>query len=385
MAPERVANPQPLVVDFDDEIFLLQRRGGISRYFTEVLNAFLEEPQLGVSPGLTFTRSDNESLRNTSIGLHLKAQRHLPTLLDHIAGRRRYIHDYARSWKVGASSNVAGRMLHATYWSPRLRDLDAHPHLAASVMDLIPEQTGARQFGGPYGGREYVLRRASVVFSISDTTRDDLLEWYPWLDVPIITSPLAADHAVFNAAPQVSESCPPYPFALFVGKRGGYKNFDLFLSAIEMVRSTGTDLGIVVAGPAASVSEMAAYNTTIPVNRTTFLEPSDLELAALYRGAEVFVFPSSREGFGLPILEAMACGCPVVLSDIPVFREVASEAGVFAVAEEPEGFAAAIEQIVLSDEIRTTLIRRGLSRAKEFSWRRTAALTALGYRQAFDV
>jgi glycosyltransferase involved in cell wall biosynthesis len=369
----------PLTVDYDDEVFFLQPRGGISRYFTEIVEQFQRDPALGIQAKWTFTRTDNEILKGSRSGAGLSALRPAPRQVQRLAGKWQASNQALRTWQVGKETTRPGKFLHATYWAPTRLNLEAHKQLAVSVMDLIPEKQHAVAFGGRFGGREALLRRASVVFTISDATRTELLDRYSWLEVPVITTHLAADRRVFNTSVTAPVKSP-YPYALFVGNRSGYKNFSVFVSAVAQVRARGLDIGIIAAGPPASSQEAALARSLNPSDRVRFCQPTDSELADLYRAAEVFVFPSAMEGFGLPIVEAMACGCPVVLSDIEVFHEVAGTAGKFAEANSHDDLARAIEEVLSSSSTRQSLAASGRARADAFTWRNTAALTAAGYR-----
>jgi glycosyltransferase involved in cell wall biosynthesis len=106
------------------------------------------------------------------------------------------------------------------------------------------------------------------------------------------------------------------------------------------------------------------------------------DLAALMQGARALMQPSIYEGFGLPIIEAMACGCPVVATDIPPFREIAGAAALLTPPDDVRAFAAAVGQIVGSAERRRSMAERGLLRAREFSWDRCARETLDVYREA---
>jgi O-antigen biosynthesis alpha-1,3-rhamnosyltransferase len=108
----------------------------------------------------------------------------------------------------------------------------------------------------------------------------------------------------------------------------------------------------------------------------------DAPLLALYRGARFLVFPSLYEGFGLPLLEAMAVGCPVVCSDLPVFREVAGAAAEYAPLEDAAGWIAALRRIEDQPERRAELRRLGLARAAAFDWERSARATLDVWRAA---
>jgi len=101
----------------------------------------------------------------------------------------------------------------------------------------------------------------------------------------------------------------------------------------------------------------------------------DETLACLYSGATAFVYPSLYEGFGLPILEAMSCGCPVICSNVSSMPEVAGKAAILISPFDAEDLAFAIDIVSGDQDMRCQLIQKGLERAAEFSWRRTAELT----------
>jgi len=105
------------------------------------------------------------------------------------------------------------------------------------------------------------------------------------------------------------------------------------------------------------------------------------DLPALYNAAEVFVFPSMFEGFGLPVIEAMACGTPVICSNVTALPEVAGEAAVLIDPRSAQGIAGALERVMSDERLRGELAEKGLARAGEFSWPRTAAQTLEIYRR----
>jgi alpha-1,3-rhamnosyl/mannosyltransferase len=105
------------------------------------------------------------------------------------------------------------------------------------------------------------------------------------------------------------------------------------------------------------------------------------ELAALYNRAEALVFPSLYEGFGLPVLEAMACGCPVICSNVTSLPEVAGKAALFVEPMDEKALAQAMRRIVEDDNLRQSLAQQGIQRAALFDWRKTVAETVLVYRE----
>jgi glycosyltransferase involved in cell wall biosynthesis len=175
---------------------------------------------------------------------------------------------------------------------------------------------------------------------------------------------------------------PPYLVA--VGRGYPHKNVAGLLRAFAVLRRKVPEVQLVLVGEryrAASELDrlLAELNLGGSVVWTGFASRADL--SALYTAAAAFAFPSLAEGFGLPPLEAMACGTPVVASDLTAIPEVVGDAGVLADPRNPEAFAAALESVLGSAELRAELARRGRQRAAEFTWEKCAEQTLNVYRE----
>jgi glycosyltransferase involved in cell wall biosynthesis len=203
-------------------------------------------------------------------------------------------------------------------------------------------------------------RRADHVLVVSERTRRDVEERYRLAPEKVTVTPNGVD-------PSFSPGGERDGYLLFVGAIQRRKDP---LAALEAARSVG--LPLVVAGPE---KEPALARRLREGGADLRGYVSKTELADLYRGAAALVLPSRFEGFGLPVLEAMACGTPVVAAPEPALREVAGDAAVYA---EDGDFAAAVGRAL--DE-RERLSAAGLERSRLFSWRETARLTAEVYRR----
>jgi glycosyltransferase involved in cell wall biosynthesis len=204
-------------------------------------------------------------------------------------------------------------------------------------------------------------RRARRVFAVSERTKRDLVELYGVPEQKIVVTPNAVDPAF---AP--GEATAPRDYVLFVGAIQERKNP---LAALEAARAVG--LPLVVVGPEKE-PRLAEQLRAGGADLRGYLERA--ELVELYRGAAALVLPSRYEGFGLPVLEAMACGTPVVAAPDPALREVAGDAAVFA---DPPLADALREAIARRDE----LAAAGLERARLFSWQETARRTLAVYEE----
>jgi glycosyltransferase involved in cell wall biosynthesis len=209
-----------------------------------------------------------------------------------------------------------------------------------------------------------VLRAARRIIAVSEFTRRELVE--------LLGVPGERIRVVPNAvADEFTQDGPAGDgeYVLAVGTLEPRKNLDRL---VEAVRRTGTELRIVGAKGWGGVA--------VGGNGVRWLgEVSDEELARLYRGAACVAYPSLYEGFGIPVLEAMACGAPVVTTRGTAMEEVADGAAVLVDSRDPAEIAAGIEQAFAK---RDELVARGLERARSFRWDAVVAATVDVYREA---
>jgi glycosyltransferase involved in cell wall biosynthesis len=218
------------------------------------------------------------------------------------------------------------------------------------------------------------VARADRVLAVSERTKQDLIELYGVSESKIVVTPNGIDAAFGADGPR--RNGPPY--LLFVGALQPRKDP---LSAIEALSLANSDLKLVLAGPDRGSGDdareaVARLGLGGRVEFTGHVEKD--ELAALYRGAVCLVFPSRYEGFGLPVVEAMASGTPVVASAAGAVPEVAGEAAILVDPGDAVALAGGIER-ALAD--RDRLVRLGLERARSFSWAETARRTVQVYRE----
>ena len=234
--------------------------------------------------------------------------------------------------------------------------------------------------------------RARRVLAISQCTADDLAAL---LGVPadkIDVTPLGYDKAVFRPLPAAElarfrrDQQLPERFWLYVGTLEPRKNLSTLLEAYRRL-SRAERLPLILGGGIgwrgqAILAEIERLGLSDSVTHVGFIPAA--ELPFWYNCAEAFVFPSVFEGFGLPVLEAMACATPVVTSDAAALQEVAGSAGKCLPSNDIEAWAAALKGIKSDRAWRESAQIAGLDRAKQFSWERTAELTIGSYRKALS-
>lgn len=178
----------------------------------------------------------------------------------------------------------------------------------------------------------------------------------------------------------------PSRYVLYVGTREYYKNFGTFVSAMKKLMELDDSIYAVCTGEKSFSQEEINLIEKNKEEKGKFLNKfiqhrcSDDELIMLYCNAECFVFPSKYEGFGMPILEAYACRCPVVLCDTDVFREVAGDAALYFEPDDSDGLAELLRTLIHNEEYRKEYIHKGTERAKLFSWEECAEKTLNIYK-----
>jgi glycosyltransferase involved in cell wall biosynthesis len=171
------------------------------------------------------------------------------------------------------------------------------------------------------------------------------------------------------------------PFLLAVGELAARKNLPMLIKAFNAA-ALPEEMQLVLAGPTGYCGDevLSLVGPRIHVLGSV----DDATLAALYRDAVALCFPSFAEGFGLPVLEALQAGLPVVASDIGPVRDLVDDAAVLLQPDDQQAWAAALERVVVDDGLRESLITSGLQRAKAFTWSRTAELTLTAYEKVLQ-
>jgi alpha-1,3-rhamnosyl/mannosyltransferase len=224
------------------------------------------------------------------------------------------------------------------------------------------------------------VRRCTALIAISSSTCADLLARFPRAASKTRVIPLAADRRFSPSGPAIEPVLERLgverPYVLVTGTLEPRKNLPRLIGAFsgmsEKARA-GRRLVIVGAEGWALRETEAAIGGSSAVQALGYV--SDGDLAALYRGADLFCFPSLYEGFGLPVLEAMATGTPVIASSAPSMTEIAGDAALYFDPRDIGGIRATLEQVLSDSGVLSRLSERGLAQASQFSWRRTAEET----------
>jgi glycosyltransferase involved in cell wall biosynthesis len=345
---------------------------GVGRYTRDLSAA------LGRAPGVHIERlTDHDARPSAMERITRRAGRRLtyyPAMLDRTATRR----------DVDVL-HCPGQMIPVHTSLPLV--VTVHDVLAWRAPELFSRAGAAQQ-------RLLVSRaakRADRIVVASEFTKAELVHLVGVDPERITAVPLGVDRRFqrIEADPvQLAHrfGIPPVPFVLWVGTPEPRKNLGTLLRAFGLVRRRAPESLLVVVG----VDRVADRELDREIERLgpSVIRPgfvTDDDLVALYSATSCLVFPSLSEGFGLPPLEAMACGAPVVASNRSSIPEVVGDAGLLVDATDPDDIADGIERILLSPETAADLRERGLARARDFTWDRCAQRTVETYREAIAV
>jgi glycosyltransferase involved in cell wall biosynthesis len=364
---------------YDHQIFALQRFGGISRIFVELMKGLAAVPGLQLSwhrgwhvDGYDTTSFDAD--------------------LEHYSGVTS-----PPTWAQNSDRNTTNRALfakfaeragefdifHPSYYDSAVAAIPQRRRMVLTVPDLIPEKyfQDLVRFRDLLNDRRTLILQADCLLVISESTRRDLLEYYPVDPARIRLTYLASGLGEVEETPLPSEF-RERPYFLYVGTRSKYKNFEVLLRAFADCPELRAGFSVVCFGGTGGfldpeVRFMDAHGLR---DRFLFVQGDDRMLKGFYRHAEALVYTSRYEGFGLPPLEAMESGCPVVCCPTSSLPEVVGDAAAFFDPDEPADLAAVLLRVTSDSELRTRMVEAGRARAGLFSWQQTVADTLAVYQ-----
>ena len=308
------------------------------------------------------------------------------------AGRFRFIrtgppiYGLREQWAVPAAARGAD-LLHVPHFNI---PVFYRGRLVVTVHDL----TYLHQRETPPAARAYVrfmlsqiARKAAAVITVSEASKADLLRQTRIRPERVWVTYEAASPTFRKQAPEALAAVRRRyglgrPFVLTVGNLKPHKNLPFLLDAMDLARKRGLPHELVLAGRADHTSGKLLERIGRAPHVKYLDEVPDPDLAALYGACDAFVMPSLREGFGLPAVEAMACGAPVLVSDRTSLPEVTGEAGMIFDPQRIDDLAGLLYNLLQDMDLREIQSQKSLRQASRFSWERTAQGTLDAYRSA---
>lgn len=341
---------------YDPQIWCLQQNGGISRYFYEIITRIASVYNIDFFKGYNCSeyQFDYECMWEK-----YDQRKYVQAIGLNAAFMNKYC------------ENKKYKIIHPTYYY-QCGNVK-YDSCILTVYDLIQEIFYKND--PIISHKRDSIMRADGVIAISENTKKDLINYYNVPEEKIKVIYLANS---LNGNPGIK----PYmkeDYILFVGKRDGYKNGELLIKAYAYADYNKYYKLVFFGGGDATTKERAMISKLGLEGRVIFLSGDDAILANLYKHSKCFVYPTEYEGFGLPILEAMHYGTPVITTETSSLVEVGADAVCYYEKNDVESLRYVIEKMLTDNEERLDYIKRGFKREMIFSWEKTARETAEFY------
>lgn len=343
---------------YDHQAFTGSIYGGVPRYFADLME-HLE--LMGQSVELATWFSNNFYIQNKSY-YKGKPYRNVigsrtPTICSHLNRANAAMCLLMKNYDV----------FHPTFYNPYFLDFLGKKPFVLTYHDAIKDK-----FGDQYAHldnvskekKQSILARASKIIAVSENTKMDLVEVFD-----VNPDKVAVIHHATNFQEILSAPVRDLPerYLLYVGSRVDYKFFLPFLRAVSQLLIDENIHLVCAGGGNLSVGEREEIEVLNLKEKVIVMHIDDGKLKTMYQKAIAFVYPSKYEGFGIPILEAFASDCPVILNDSSSFPEVAGDAALYFDALIPDSIVNAVKKVVKDPELRDQLIKKGRERFNDFS------------------
>lgn len=367
----------------DPQIFNSQRYGGISRYYTEVFSRLSTNNDI-ICPvysvqNIYFNESNLVAFRQKAYSFYIRILSKFRIRRIENTNERNFIFLKNKVLRQQYDLFVP------TYYDPYFVDYIGSKPFVLTVYDMIhelfPEFFINDKMVVP--NKKYLMEKATRIIAVSENTKKDIINLYPHIDSSKIDVVYHGCSIKVNKIEMVSL---PEKYILFVGTRAIYKNFIFLVHSIVALLKNDKDLFLICAGGGDfnSVEKeiISKFGLEKQIIQKSFNEN---ELGCFYNRAICFVFPSMYEGFGIPVLESMTCGCPVVLGRHSAFVEVAGEAGVYFDIGSTQDLKNKIQSVIQNESLRNEFSLKGLEQVEKFSWEKAASECLEVYKKAFAI
>lgn len=339
------------MIYFDNIVFELQYAGGISLYWSELLSRHKIDESV-------FFGCSNSNIFASSLRISQKNE-----VYPEFISRR-----YLPFWPRSANAPKGKHIFHSSYF--RYSNHSDAINIT-TVHDFTYEyySRGIRKWVHGFQKKKAIKKSAGII-CVSNNTKKDLLKFYPWVDeskVRVISNGVGSEfHPFINPWPSLEdqlELSSDKPFFLFVGDRSNYKNFDVFAELADIF----PDFNVVIVGgkPFSEDEKQKLSSYSERVKHLRGVSSSILNL--LYNAAFALIYPSSYEGFGIPPLEAMKAGCPVISTNFSSIPEVLGDAALLVDEINVDSFSEKV-MLLFNEGFRRELKEKGFEQVRKYSW-----------------
>lgn len=370
----------------DSQAFNYQKYGGVSRYYTEIFSILSKKDNLEIITPWFYTRNIyyKESV------LYNKTQKQNTFFLELLS--KLGISIRKKSKKLNYSRTInrltskdAFDVFVPTYYDPYFLNLINGKPFVLTVYDMIHELfpeyfSDADELKK---NKLLLIEKAAKIIAVSQNTKKDILTLYPHIDESKIE---VIYHGTSIKVNENAEADLPENYILYVGSRSDYKNFKFLADSIKVLLKNNPNLFLVCAGGGKFDKEEIEFIKSLDLEKQILqLDFKEHELGYFYKKAKCFVFPSLYEGFGIPVLESMACECPVVLGNHSSFPEVAGNAGVYFDVNSKDDLRNKIQSLLENEALRIEFSLKGIEQIKRFTWENAAQQCLDLYKKSVQI
>ena len=365
---------------YDGRIYTLQSKGGVNRYFANLVARLPEDfcPYLTVYQTYQFDYPEHPKLKKIAYRRFKFSPYRLASQFE------KFYSAWVEQQHLRSANALKGIDIAHPTWNSLLTQQPVKNYrfpVVITVHDMIQElfpNLVSRSQQQIEEKRKAILAAQSIL-CVSENTKRDLLKFYKIPENRVFVTHLASE--LTKELAYGVEPVPSRPYFLYVGGRASYKNFDGLLLAFSKIVCIYPDTVLCVVGtPFREAENRKIAELNLASHIKNYGQISDRHLAKLYRCSLALVYPSLYEGFGIPPLEAMACGTAVVASNCSSIPEVVGEAGILFNPKAINDLADILLLMLNSSGERDRLVEKGYERVKQFSWDKTAAQTVEVYR-----
>ena len=356
---------------YDHQMFTFQRYGGVTRYFADLMynlpqGEFTADAPMKFCENHYVTETYGKKFDKLSFPKNYRIRRRIYEMANDFVAKK-------------AIKDGNYDIFHPTYYNPYfLNSLKKRQKpLVLTIHDMTFERFPQEVlvYDKTIQNKRRLVGEADHIIAVSENTKKDI--------VGILGADPNKISVVYHGYKPITEPAPQLfdRYILYVGERKGYKNFMPWLTAIRPLFELDKSLKVVCTGGAFTQAEQSVFAEWGITDRILHIQANDAQMASLYRHALCFVYPSLYEGFGIPILEAFANGCPVCLSNASCFPDVAADAAIYFNPNDADSMYSTMKELLNSTALREELCTKGTARGKDFSIERMVEQTCNVYRK----